>query len=63
MGGNYINDKWVYVCMRQETITIAREEYEKLKKKAEIADDALLQLKLSLEDLRHGRVSKFLQLS
>lgn len=49
--------------MRQETITIAREEYEKLKKKAEIADDALLQLKLSLEDLRHGRVSKFLQLS
>ena len=42
-----------------ETITITKEEYEKLKKKAEIADDALIQLKLSLEDLRHGRVSKF----
>lgn len=42
-----------------ETVTIAREEYEKLKKKADIADDALVQLKLSLEDLRHKRVSKF----
>ena len=45
--------------MKQETITLPKEEYEKLKKKAEIADDALLQLKLSLEDLKHGRVSKF----
>jgi len=42
-----------------ETITIAREEYEKLKKKADIADDAFVQLKLSLEDIRHKRVSKF----
>ena len=45
--------------MRQETITIPKIEYDKLKKKAEIADDALIQLKLSLEDLRHGRVKKF----
>ncbi|MBI2671425.1 hypothetical protein HYX16_00665 [Candidatus Woesearchaeota archaeon] len=45
--------------MRSKTVTITKEEYEKLKKKAEIADDALVQLKLSLEDLRHGRVSKF----
>ena len=44
--------------MEQETITLRREEYERLKKKAEIVDDALVQLKLSLEDLRHGRVSK-----
>ena len=42
-----------------ETITISKEEYIKLKKKAEIADDAIIQLKLSLEDLKHGRVSKF----
>ncbi len=42
-----------------ETITISKEEYEKLKMKAQIADNAILQLKLSLEDLRHGRVSKF----
>ena len=45
--------------MRFRTITIPREEYEKLKIKAEIADDALIQLKMSLEDLKHGRVSKF----
>ena len=38
---------------------IPREEYEKLKLKDEIADDALIQLKMSLEDLKHGRVSKF----
>lgn len=45
--------------MKQELVTIMREEYERLKKKAEIADDALTQLKLSLEDLRKGRVGKF----
>ena len=45
--------------MRQETIVIPKAEYEKLKEKARIADDALVQLKLSLEDLRHGRVSEF----
>lgn len=42
-----------------ETVTISKTEYEALKKKAEIADDAIVQLKLSLEDMRHGRVSKF----
>ena len=45
--------------MRQELVTIKKEEYEKLKKKAKIADDALIQLRLSLEDLKAGRVSKF----
>lgn len=42
-----------------ETITIPKVEYETLKKKAEIADDAIIQLGLSLEDLRHKRISKF----
>ena len=42
-----------------ETVTISREKYEKLRIKAELADDALLQLKMGLEDLRHGRVKKF----
>lgn len=42
-----------------ETVTISKEEYEKLKIKAEIADDALLQLEMGLEDLRYGRVKKF----
>ena len=42
-----------------ETVTISKEEYEQLKIKAEITDNALIQFKLGLEDLRHGRVSKF----
>lgn len=42
-----------------ETVTIPKQEFEQLKKKAEIADDAIIQLKLSLEDLKHKRVSKF----
>jgi len=45
--------------MTTETITITMNEYTLLKKKARIADDAILQLNLSLEDLRHGRVSEF----
>ena len=49
--------------MSQELVTIPKEEYEKLKMKAELADDAIVQLKLGLEDLRHGRVSKFLDSS
>lgn len=49
--------------MRQELITIPKEEYEQLMKKAEIADDAVVQLKLSLEDMKHKRASRFLELS
>ena len=56
---NYLNTNGKAPIMRQETITITKDEYKRLKKKAEIADDALVQLKLSLEDLKHGRVSKF----
>lgn len=52
-----INGKRIRI--KQEFIKIPKEEYVRLKNKAKIADDALIQLKLSLEDLRHGRVSKF----
>lgn len=45
--------------MENQTITIPKTEYVVLKKKAEIADDALVQLKLSLKDLKEGKVSKF----
>ena len=48
--------------MKQELITIPKEKYEILIKKAEIADDALIQLKLSLDDLKHKRISKFDQI-
>ena len=44
--------------MRQETITIPKDEYNKLKKKAEIADDILLQLESSLKDAEAGRIRR-----
>lgn len=55
----YINKQTYLLSMGTQTITITTEEYTTLKKKAKIADDAIVQLKLSLEDLRHGRFSKF----
>ncbi len=45
--------------MEQKMITIEKERYERLVRKAKIADDAIVQLHLSLEDLKKGRVSKF----
>ena len=39
-----------------ETITIPKEEYESLKKKAEIDEDLLLSLVKGLEDIRAGRI-------
>ncbi len=49
--------------MSQEVITVSKKECENLRKKAEIVDDAVLQLKLSLEDLRKGRLGKFVETS
>lgn len=45
--------------MEQKMITIEKEKYERLVRKAKIADDAIVQLHLSLEDLKKGKVSKF----
>ncbi|MBI2548415.1 hypothetical protein HYW21_03620 [Candidatus Woesearchaeota archaeon] len=39
-----------------ETVTIPRQEYEELKKKAELDDDLLLSLVRGLEDIRTGRI-------
>ena len=44
--------------MKQETVTIPKEEYTKLKKKAEIADDIILQLESSLKDAEAGRIRR-----
>ena len=44
--------------MKQETVTISKEEYKKLKKKAEIADDIILQLESSLKDIEAGRIRR-----
>ena len=46
------------VIMKQETVTIPKEEYTKLKKKAEIADDIILQLESSLKDAEAGRIRR-----
>jgi len=40
----------------QETVTIPKEEYFSLKKKASFADDILLQLDSSLKDIEAGKV-------
>jgi hypothetical protein len=42
-----------------ETVTMPKQELNQLKRKAEIADDAIAQLKLSLEDMKHKRISRF----
>ena len=44
--------------MKQETITIPKEEYNNLRKKAEIADDLVLQLESSLKDAEAGRIRR-----
>lgn len=44
--------------MSQETVTIPMDEYDRLKKKAEIADDIVYQLELSLKDAESGRIKR-----
>ncbi|MBN1502296.1 hypothetical protein JW930_02025 [Candidatus Woesearchaeota archaeon] len=44
--------------MATESVTIPVEEYNMLKKKAEIADDILIQLDSSLKDLKAGRIKR-----
>lgn len=44
--------------MKQETVTIPKGEYDKLRKKAEIADDIVLQLESSLKDAEAGRIKR-----
>lgn len=41
-----------------ETITIPMDEYDRLKKKAEIAEDIIYQLEMSLKDAEAGRIRK-----
>ena len=41
-----------------QTVTIPKKEYESLKKKAELADDVLLQLESSLKDVEKGKIKE-----
>ena len=51
---NYVNN--VVLSIRMETVTISKEEYESLKKKATVDEDLLLSLVRGLEDIRAGRI-------
>jgi|TARA_B100001971_G_C17667255_1_gene275743 PHD/YefM family antitoxin component YafN of YafNO toxin-antitoxin module len=42
--------------MATETVTIPKEEYESLKKKAELDEELLVSLVKGLEDIKAGRI-------
>ena len=44
--------------MAPETVTISKEEYELLKKKAAVDEELLSQFVRSLEDIKHGRIRR-----
>ena len=44
--------------MTQETICIPKDEYKQLKKKEAIADNLLLQVEASLNDIEAGRIKQ-----
>ncbi len=44
--------------MQTEMISIPSKEYQLLKKKESLANDLLLQLESSLQDLKNGKVKK-----
>ena len=42
-----------------QTVTIPKQEYETLKKKAELDEDLLIKLIRGLEDIKNGRVKEW----
>ena len=48
--------------MAAETVTLLKEEYEELKKKAEIDQDLLISLVKGLEDIKAGRIKPWKKL-
>ena len=42
-----------------ETITILKEEYERLRREAEVDMELVNKIKRSLEDIKHGRVKEW----
>ena len=45
--------------MTTETVTMPREEYESLKRKAEIDENLLVSLVRGLEDIKAGRIKSW----
>ena len=54
----YINYRTI-ISNIMETITISKQEYVELKKKAEVDEELLVSLVKGLEDIRNGRVSQW----
>jgi len=46
------------VIMKSDTVTISRQEYEKLKTRAEVDVELLKQLMESFKDIKEGRIRK-----
>ncbi|MEK6852470.1 MAG: hypothetical protein AABX59_01195 [Nanoarchaeota archaeon] len=44
--------------MKQELVTITKEEYERLKKLEKVDHDLIEQFRKSLEDVKAGRIKK-----
>ena len=44
--------------MKQETVTIPRQEYEELKKKANIDEELLRDMIQGLKDIKEGRIKR-----
>ena len=42
-----------------QTVTISKQEYETLKKKAELDEDLLIKLIRGLEDIKAGRIKEW----
>ena len=54
----FINIAIIETNMKQETITIPKEEYERLKKLEKIDWELVQSFKNSLEDLKEGRIRR-----
>jgi len=46
------------ITMKSDTVTIPRQEYEKLKMQAEVDIELLKQLMESFKDIKEGRIRK-----
>ena len=54
----FINFEAIKTDMKQETITIPKEEYKRLKKLEKIDWNLVQSFKNSLEDLKEGRIKR-----
>jgi len=52
------NSLSIYDCMTTETVVISREEYELLKKKAEIDEELLQDIAMGIKDILAGKVEE-----